>query len=47
MACCEDQNKKECQKPETLEGAPEDCSKEQIKECHGRQGDEHPCCCNK
>ena len=31
-----------CQKPETLKGKPEECSPEQIKECHGDTKD-HPC----
>ncbi|MBN2438997.1 MAG: winged helix-turn-helix transcriptional regulator [Deltaproteobacteria bacterium] len=31
-----------CQQPEKLKGKPEECTLEQIKECHGDQ--EHPCC---
>ncbi len=31
-----------CQKPEKLKGKPEECSPEQIKECHG-DDPEHPC----
>ena len=31
-----------CQQPEKLKGKPEECTLEQIKECHG--GQEHPCC---
>jgi ArsR family transcriptional regulator, arsenate/arsenite/antimonite-responsive transcriptional repressor len=31
-----------CQQPEKLKGKPEECTLEQIKECHGEQ--EHPCC---
>ncbi len=31
-----------CEHPEKLKGKPEDCSPEQIKECHGDSG-EHPC----
>lgn len=31
-----------CEHPEKLKGKPEDCSPEQIKECHGDSGD-HPC----
>ena len=27
--------KKRCQKPEELKGAPEECSPEQIRKCHG------------
>ena len=34
--------KKQCEKPEDLKGKPEDCSPEQIKECHG-DTEEHPC----
>ena len=34
--------KTECQKPENLKGKPEDCSPEQIKECHGTEA-KHPC----
>jgi len=31
-----------CQKPGALKGKPEDCSPEQIKQCHG-DAKEHPC----
>lgn len=31
-----------CEHPEKLEGRPEECSPEQIKECHG-ETKEHPC----
>lgn len=34
--------KTQCQKPEELKGKPEECSPEQIKECHGEIL-EHPC----
>jgi ArsR family transcriptional regulator, arsenate/arsenite/antimonite-responsive transcriptional repressor len=34
--------KTECQKPEELQGKPEECSPEQIKKCHGDTQD-HPC----
>ncbi len=30
-----------CQQPEKLKGKPEECTLEQIKECHGDKG--HPC----
>jgi hypothetical protein len=30
-----------CQYPEKLKGKPEECTPEQIKECHGDK--EHPC----
>jgi hypothetical protein len=32
-----------CQKPEKLKGKPEECTLEQINECHGDM--EHPCDC--
>ena len=39
----EEKNEKNtCQKPENLKGKPEDCSPEQIKECHG-DDKTHPC----
>ncbi len=31
-----------CEKPELLKGCPQDCSPEQIKECHGTDRN-HPC----
>ncbi len=31
-----------CQKPENLNASPQDCSPEQIKSCHGTEGD-HEC----
>jgi hypothetical protein len=31
-----------CEKPEKLVGKPEECTSEQIKECHGNVKD-HPC----
>lgn len=37
---CECQNC--CQKPEALKGKPEECSPEQIRQCHGAVT-EHPC----
>ncbi len=37
--CCE---KSKCQKPEQLKTKPEECTPEQIKECHGEDKD-HPC----
>jgi len=38
-------NKNECccEKPERLSGKPEECTDEQIRECHGEDA-EHPCC---
>ena len=32
-----------CQKPEEPAEKPEECTPEQIEECHGDTG-EHPCC---
>lgn len=40
--CCDKTEKDKCQKPEKLKGRPEECSPEQIKECHG-DVEEHPC----
>jgi len=37
---CDAKNK--CQQPEKLEEKPEECTPEQIKECHGDEKD-HPC----
>ena len=34
--------KKACEHPEKLKGKPQDCSPEQIRECHGDAKD-HPC----
>lgn len=31
-----------CQEPEKLKGKPQDCTPEQIKECHG-DVEGHPC----
>lgn len=42
MCCCHEEKKRGCEKPENLKGRPEDCSPEQIKECHG-DAQEHPC----
>jgi hypothetical protein len=36
------QKKNECQFPEKLKGKPEECSPEQIRECHGEEK-KHPC----
>lgn len=41
MCFCNDQ-KRSCQKPKNLTGKPEDCSPEQIRNCHG-DTTEHPC----
>jgi hypothetical protein len=37
-----EEKKKGCQKPEALKGEPEECTPEQIRECHGDVKD-HPC----
>ena len=37
--CCTDDG---CERPEQLEGKPEDCSPEQVRECHG-ETEEHSC----
>lgn len=34
--------KNKCEYPEKLKGKPEECSSEQIKECHG-ETIKHPC----
>ncbi len=31
-----------CERPEKMKGKPEECSAEQIRECHG-DAKEHPC----
>ena len=35
---CEEKNIKDCEHPEKLHGKPEDCTPEQIRECHGDAG---------
>lgn len=37
--CCETSK---CPHPEKMKGKPEDCSEEQIRECHGEEST-HPC----
>ena len=39
---CQAENKKECIYPEKLKGKPEECTPEQVKECHGGIV-KHPC----
>jgi hypothetical protein len=34
---------KRCSRPDKLKGRPEDCTPEQIRECHGEEK-HHPCC---
>ncbi len=40
--CCCNQKKQEWQKPEILKSKPEDCTPEQIRECHG-EPETQPC----
>jgi len=40
--CCE---KNKCERPKELKGKPGECSKEQIKKCHG-DVKKHPCAPN-
>ncbi len=41
---CRKINKKGCEQPERLRGKPEECTPEQIRECHGDiPSKEHPC----
>jgi hypothetical protein len=40
--CCCNAPKQNCQKPENLKGKPEDCTPQQIRQCHGGAR-EHPC----
>lgn len=39
---CQAEKKKRCEQPEKLKDKPEECTPEQIKECHG-EVPEHPC----
>lgn len=39
---CQAEKKKGCEHPEKLKDKPEECTPEQIKECHGEVR-EHPC----
>ena len=39
---CKAESKKGCEFLEKLKGKPEECSPEQVKECHG-EVIEHPC----
>jgi len=41
MSCC-NEKKQGCQKPEDLNGKPEDCSAKQVRKCHGSVK-RHPC----
>ena len=42
MQMCNWESRKGCEHLERLKGKPEECSPEQIKECHG-DVEEHPC----
>ena len=39
---CNAEDNCQCQKPESLKTEPEECTPEQIKQCHG-DVKEHPC----
>ena len=39
---CQAEDKKGCEHTEKLQGKPEECTPEQIRECHGEVA-EHPC----
>jgi len=39
---CRNEKQPGCQKPENLSGKPEECSPEQIRQCHG-DVEAHPC----
>ena len=39
---CQEEQKGKCQKPEKLKGKPQECSPEQIRQCHG-EAKGHPC----
>ncbi len=40
--CCKESSKKDCcQKPNRLKGRREECSPEQIRECHGEVPEHH------
>jgi hypothetical protein len=41
--CCRRQ-KDNCQKPEHLKDKPENCTPEQIRECHGEEGEKKHAC---
>ena len=42
---CEAESKEGCEHPEKLKGKPGECTREQIRECHG-DVKEHPCVSN-
>ena len=39
---CNKEKNNQCEKPENLKTTPQECTPEQIKECHGDEKD-HPC----
>ncbi len=39
---CQPESNNKCEHPERLKGKPEECTPEQIMECHG-ETTEHPC----
>jgi len=39
---CQRESNKGCQQPDKLKGKPEECSPEQVRECHG-EVTQHPC----
>ena len=39
---CDAKNDCKCQKPENLKTTPEECTPDQVEECHG-DVKEHPC----
>ena len=39
---CDDKNECQCERPEKLKTTPDECTPEQIEECHGEEK-EHPC----
>jgi len=42
LLMCKVESKKGCEHPEKLKGKPEECTPEQIRECHG-EVTEYPC----
>ena len=38
------ENDRCCENPDRLRNKPEECTPDQIRECHGEEGDRHPCC---
>ena len=42
MSCCKKNKNARCEKPQNLKGRPEDCTPQQIRQCHG-DVKKHPC----